>query len=90
MPTRSCSPARRQTCPPAGALTLDLGWLQLDFALEPAREDAPDRYSYELGEYGGVLAIPQLLDGRLVVDLYPLDGEEFAVEPGHDLRDLPV
>ena len=68
--------------PAGGALTLDLGWLQLDFALEPAREDAPDRYSYELGEYGGVLAIPQLLDGRLVVDLYPLDGEGFAVEPG--------
>ena len=68
--------------PAGGALTLDLGWLQLDFALEPAQEDAPDRYSYELGEYGGVLAIPQLLAGRLVVDLYPLDGEEFAVEPG--------
>ena len=67
--------------PADGALTLDLGWIRVDFALEPAQEDAPDRYSYQMGEYGGVLAIPQLLDGRLIVDFYPLDGGEFAVEP---------
>ena len=74
---------------PAGSvLTLDLGWLQLDLcAGTGAERTRRTAYSYELGEYGGVLAIPQLLAGRLVVDLYPLDGRGICRGTGHDLRD---
>lgn len=75
------------TCeaPDTGApmdMTLDLGWVQVAFTLAPGKEDALEAYSYALAEYGGVLAIPALEDGRLIVDLYPLNTGEFSVGAG--------
>ena len=66
-----------ESCP----MTLDLGWLRLDFVMQAAEQAPLERYSYALAEAGGVLAIPSLQEGRLVVDLYPLNSGDFTVEP---------
>lgn len=60
---------------------LNCGELEIPFTLAAAGETPPEEYAYALGELGGVLAIPSRSERGLAVELYPLNGEIFSVEP---------
>lgn len=60
---------------------LRCGDLEVPFALADAGETSPAGYTYALGELGGVLTIPAPGERGFAVELYPLDGETFTVEP---------
>lgn len=60
---------------------LNCGELEIPFTLAAAGETSPEEYAYALGDLGGVLAIPSRSEQGLAVELYPLNGETFSVEP---------
>lgn len=60
---------------------LNCGGLEIPFTLAAAGETSPEGYAYALGDLGGVLAIPTRSGQGLAVELYPLNGETFSVEP---------
>lgn len=60
---------------------LNCGGLEVPFTLAAAGETSPEEYAYALGDLGGVLAIPTRSGQGLAVELYPLNGETFSVEP---------
>ncbi len=62
-------------------LTLNREDIRIPFSLTAAREDPLSDYHYALAEYGGLLAIPCLEEGRLYVDLYPLSSGGYRTEP---------
>lgn len=63
-------------------MTLDMGWISVDFAVQPAESEPLEAYSYAFAEYGGVLAVPSIEGGSLIVELYPLRAGEFKPAPG--------
>lgn len=60
---------------------LNCGALKIPFTLAAAAETPPEEYAYALGELSGVLAIPSRGERGAAVELYPLNGETFSVEP---------
>lgn len=60
---------------------LNCGGLEVPFTLAAAGETSPEEHAYVLGDLGGVLAIPTRSGQELAVELYPLNGETFSVEP---------
>lgn len=80
------APPAEETVP----AVLDLAWLEVPFTLAPARETSPDAYSYALGDCGGVLAIPAPAADGFVLELYPMDTDDFAVSPGIVLGQYPA
>lgn len=73
-------PAPEQGKGPVEAV-LCCGGLEIPFTLAAAGEASPEEYAYALGELGGVLAIPSRSGQGAAVELYPLNGEAFSVEP---------
>ncbi len=54
----------------------------IGFDMESVEQKKVTGYPYQVGEYGGILAIPRLEDGTLVIAVYPLDdGDEFQIVP---------
>lgn len=54
----------------------------LFFTLAPADVAETPEYVYQLEEYGGLIAIPRLEDGCLIVEIYPVNAdEEFMILP---------
>lgn len=46
------------------------------------KEKIPSQYAYQMEEDGGLLAIPRLENGSLIVAIYPLDHGEYKTLPG--------
>lgn len=46
------------------------------------KEEIPSQYAYQMEEDGGLLAIPRLENGSLIVAIYPLDHGEYKTLPG--------
>lgn len=46
------------------------------------KEEIPSQYAYQMEEDGGLLAIPRLENGSLIVAIYPLDRGEYKTLPG--------
>ena len=65
----------------AGAV-LRFSWLSLPFALDTGQEASPEKFVYGLGDLGAVLAIQSRTETGFSVELYPMDGEIFEVDPG--------
>lgn len=63
-------------------MTLKFSDTELPFVFSPIKEDPLEEYSYELTDQGGVLAIPSLENGRLYVEIYPLNCGMYKIEPG--------
>lgn len=64
---------------PADELNLSFTWngVAFSFRMEQVKTGKLSEYSYQMGDRGGLLAIPRLEGGRLIVSLYPLNtGEE--------------
>lgn len=62
-----------------GALELTLTTpygIPVTFTLVSAIEKSLDSYAYQIGEHGGLLAVPRLEDGSLIVGIYPIDTED--------------
>lgn len=54
----------------------------LIFSMTPAQEEETSEYAYQMEEYGGLLAIPRLEDGSLIVEIYPVDADDaFQILP---------
>lgn len=62
-------------------LTLLIEDMELPFTLIAVEQEPAENYSYSLTEDGGVLAIPVMEDGHLMIDLYPMSNGEFTVSP---------
>lgn len=63
-------------------MTLQSSYGEFPFVFAAAEEEAIDGYSYVLEEQGGLLAIPCLEEGRLYVDIYPLNCGDYTTDPG--------
>ena len=63
-------------------MTLKFSDIELPFVFSPIQEEPLEEYSYELTDQGGVLAIPSLENGRLYVEIYPLNCGMYKIEPG--------
>lgn len=56
--------------------------LSIPFVLVPAAEESLEKYPCQIEEYGGLLAIPRLENGSLIVAIYPLnDGDNYHIIP---------
>lgn len=56
--------------------------LSIPFELVPATEESLERYPCQIEEHGGLLAIPRLENGSLIVAVYPLnDGDGYRIIP---------
>ncbi len=64
------------------SMTLHISGLELPVVFEKAKEEKLEEYSYALDSQGGVLAIPKLENGRLYVDIYPLNCGGYITDPG--------
>ena len=64
------------------SLTLTVEETKFPLTLEQAEEASLDESGfYSLTEEGGLLAVPRLEQGELVVSIYPLNAGEFRTEP---------
>lgn len=53
------------------------------FSLNTAEQDNLKSHPYQVGEYGGVLAVPRLENGSLIIAIHPLDDDdEYKLLPG--------
>lgn len=61
-----------------GRWNMSLDWAGVDFPLAFRLSGAEDfqGYDYWMGEYGGMLVIPRLEEGRLLVDVYALNRKD--------------
>ena len=66
------------------ALTLKIkGCTAFVFDLSTVKQDEIKDHPYQVGKYGGVMAIPRLEDGSLIVEIHPLDDDdEYKLLPG--------
>ena len=66
------------------ALTLKIdGCPIFVFDLSTIKQDEIKDHPYQVGKYGGVMAIPRLEDGSLIVEIHPLDDDdEYKLLPG--------
>ena len=55
--------------------------LSYSLSLAPLAEDELESYSYSVTEDGGLLLMPRLENGELLVDIYPLDPEDGQIVP---------
>ena len=55
--------------------------LSYTLSLKPLSEDSLEQYSYSMTEDGGLLLMPRLENGELLVDIYPLDPEDGQIVP---------
>lgn len=46
------------------------------FDMRPVRQEALAAHPYQIGEHGGVLAVPRIEEGSLIIAIYPLDNED--------------
>ena len=57
--------------------------LTFTFPLSPAETDSVENYACQMKKYGGILAIPRLEDGSLIVEIYPINtDEDYSTLPG--------
>lgn len=71
-------------------LSIECYGFSLPFTLVSTTEESiADKYAYQMEEFGGIMAIPRLENGSLIVAIYPLDVGEFRTFPGlvYELRD---
>ncbi len=61
---------------------LRISGMEFPFTFQKAKEEELEDYSYVLDSQGGVLAIPKLQEGRLYVDIYPLNCGDYTTDPG--------
>ena len=55
--------------------------LSYSLSLRSLEEDDPENYSYSATEDGGLLLMPRLENGELLVDIYPLNPENGQIVP---------
>lgn len=48
----------------------------LSFDMKPVEQESLGMHPYQIGERGGVLAVPRMEEGELIVAIYPLDYED--------------
>ncbi|MEZ3433205.1 MAG: sigma-70 family RNA polymerase sigma factor [Lachnospiraceae bacterium] len=52
------------------------------FDMLPVKQETIKEYFYQTGVYGGVLAVPRLENGELIIAVYPMDnGSEYRILP---------
>lgn len=55
---------------------------RIEFDMVPVEQEKVSDYPYQVGKLGGILAIPRLENGSLIIAVYPLDDEdEFQIVP---------
>lgn len=73
--------------PPEGQAVWEMTWdwagVQFPLRLKLSGAEEFRRYDYRMGKKGGVLAIPRVKKGNLLVDLYPLFTEEASQTEGN-------
>lgn len=56
---------------------------RISFDMVPVKQESVTAYPYQLGEFGGILAVPKLEDGELIIAIHPLDDEDdIQIVPG--------
>lgn len=56
---------------------------RISFDMVSVEQESVRTYPYQLEEFGGILAVPKLEDGELIIAIYPLDDEDdIQIVPG--------
>lgn len=59
------------------------------FDMVSAEQEKMTGYPYQIGDFGGILAIPRLEDGSLIIAIHPLDDEDkFRIIPAIVVEEL--
>jgi len=64
-------------------MSLTLCGLSMDFTMVMSEgEEIENNYLYQMGQYGGLMIIPNREDTTLVISIYPLNAGEYETLPG--------